>query len=148
MVTKTHHSARKSNFKRIDLVVLLIALVTMIVTIAFVATAQPKIVDFGNQKTIRISIGKDGLSPSHIVISKGATVTWTNNDSVTHSVMRQHEYDTHKHAATARSSVDPDVFSSPELKPGESYSFIFNDVDSTKYHDPLNPSITGKITIN
>lgn len=86
--------------------------------------------DKGFDDTIAaVSIGNTmtGYVPSSMTIKKGATVTWTNQDSATHSVVGT-------------------GFDSGNLSYGQSYSHRFNDIGSFEYKDGANSS--GKGTIN
>lgn len=77
-----------------------------------------------------ISIGNSmaGFAPATITIKKGATVTWTNQDSATHS-------------------VKSDNFQSDNLSYGQSYSHTFNSTGSFQYYDGLHTSIVGTIDV-
>lgn len=41
----------------------------------------------------------------------------------------------------------PEFDAKKEIKPGESYSFTFEKVSSRKYHNHLNPSVTGTVNV-
>src|SRR5579862_924098 len=59
------------------------------------------------------------FTPSQITVSKGGTVTWTNNDTTTHTVVDD------------LSNVDGPH--SGDIPPGGSYSFTFNKAGSFQY---------------
>ena len=72
--------------------------------------------------------------PSEKEITPGTTITWINKtDSV----------------QTVTSGVPGFIlFDSGELKPGESFTFTFNDVGPVQYYSNSNPdSLTGLITV-
>lgn len=77
-----------------------------------------------------VSIGNTmtGFVPSSMTIKVGATVTWTNQDNGSHSVV----------------GVD---FESPVLKYNESYTHRFNQAGSFQLHDGINASVLGTINV-
>jgi len=79
----------------------------------------------------KVTIANFSFSPANITVKKGTTVTWTNNDSVSHTV-------------TADSGNGPD---SELLSNGQSYSFTFNDVGTFSYHCTPHPDMHGKVTV-
>jgi amicyanin len=88
----------------------------------------------GNSETAetdKVEIKDFEFSPAVIKVKKGTTVTWTNNDSVEHTV-------------TAVDGVGPD---SELLGKGESYSFTFNEVGTFGYMCKPHPSMKGEVTV-
>lgn len=84
-----------------------------------------------------VNITDSGFSPKEIIIKAGGSVTWENQDSVGHTV---------------NSAVHPTHLVYPPLnldviKPGEQKSLAFPAVGTYKYHDHLNPSLTGSVTV-
>lgn len=75
-----------------------------------------------------INIQNFAFSPTTLTIKKGATVTWTNNDSAPHQIK----------SAT---------FNSSEMSKGQSFSFTFNTVGSFDYFCSIHPSMMGKIIV-
>lgn len=87
--------------------------------------------DKGFDDTIAaVSIGNSlaGFAPTTITVKKGATVTWTNQDSATHS-------------------VKSDNFQSDNLSYNQSYSHTFNSIGSFQYYDGLHTSIVGTVNV-
>ncbi len=78
------------------------------------------------------SITMKGLAfnPSSLTISKGATVTWTNDDSTTHTV-----------------TSDTGAFDSGNLSPGATYTRQFNDTGTFPYHCTIHPFMKATITV-
>ena len=68
------------------------------------------------------------FNPQNITIKAGTTVTWANNDSVSHTIVG-------------------DGINSPVLAQGESYSQTFNTAGTINYHCSIHPSMTGTITV-
>lgn len=71
------------------------------------------------------------FSPSTITVPVGTTVTWTNQDTVAHTV-------------TAEVSGGP---ASGTLQPGQSYSFTFNQAGTFSYCSSLHPTAKGTVTV-
>jgi plastocyanin len=79
----------------------------------------------------KVSIESFAFSPAHITVKKGTTVTWTNNDSVAHTV----------------SGDTADGPKSGNLAKGETYTFTFNSVGTFGYHCNLHQSMHGTVTV-
>ena len=81
--------------------------------------------------TFTVSIGKGGgFSPSALTIAVGDTVTWRNDDSSSHQI--------------ASKSAG---FTSPLIKPGETFSFTFKDAGRFSYQDEAAKRNKGTITV-
>ena len=78
--------------------------------------------------TAAVEISGFAFSPSELTVAKGTTVTWTNKDSVVHTV-------------TSGS------FGSGMIQNGGSYSYTFNDSGTYVYHCIIHPSMRGSITV-
>jgi len=81
----------------------------------------------------QVSIQNMLFTPSQVTIAKGGSVTWTNNDSITHTVVDD------------LSNVGGP--NSGDIAPGQSYSFTFNKTGSFQYHCSLHPSMRGTIVV-
>lgn len=88
--------------------------------------------DSAPQSTNNVSINNFIFSPSSITVKKGTTVTWTNNDSVSHTVTEM----------DGQTGLD-----SGTLEHGKSYSFTFNSLGTFKYHCSIHPSMVGTVTV-
>jgi plastocyanin len=79
-----------------------------------------------------VSIAQTGFQPQTINITAGQTVRWTNNDfsGASHQVV-----------------ADDGSFTSPTLKQGATYSHMFEDAGTFKYHDGLRPLFTGTVAV-
>ena len=85
-----------------------------------------------NQATNTVAIEDMAFTPAKITVKKGATVTWTNHDSVAHTVTE---------------TDGQDGLKSGTLQKEESYSFTFNTVGTFKYDCTIHPSMTGTVTV-
>jgi len=88
-----------------------------------------------NQSTAPGAVTIKGMmfTPSQISVQKGATVTWTNNDSVAHTVTDD------------LSTVGGPA--SGNIAPGSTYSFTFDKTGSFQYHCTIHPSMRGTIVV-
>lgn len=104
-----------------------------------------------NGKTIFME--EDGFSPKAIVISKGETVIFTNNDPDRKHWPASNNHPSHnlypesgiEKCQTEEKNL---IFDSCRgLEFGESWSFTFNEVGSWTFHDHFNPTFEGIITV-
>lgn len=77
-----------------------------------------------------ISVANFSFSPNSLTVKVGTKVTWTNNDSVTHTVTENNG-----------------AFNSGDLAPGSSFSFTFSKAGTYSYHCSIHPSMTATITV-
>ncbi|MDR3686702.1 MAG: cupredoxin family copper-binding protein [Coriobacteriia bacterium] len=76
-----------------------------------------------------VTIANFAFSPSNVTVAVGGTVTWTNNDSVPHTV----------------TGAD---FDSGPLSPGKTFSHTFPKAGSFDYKCTIHPSMApGKVTV-
>lgn len=78
--------------------------------------------------SVTINIQNFAFNPASVTISKGTTITWTNNDSAPHQIK----------SAT---------FNSSQLSKGQTFSFTFNDAGTFDYSCAIHPSMLGKIIV-
>jgi plastocyanin len=81
--------------------------------------------------TDKVSIENMAFTPAAIKVKVGTTVTWTNNDSIAHTV-------------TADSGDGPN---SGNLDPGKTYSFTYKSVGTFSYHCEIHPDMTGTVQV-
>lgn len=84
-------------------------------------------------ETDTVSIKNFAFSPVNISVKAGTKVTWTNNDSATHTV-------TETDGKTGPSSGN--------LTNGDSYSFTFTKPGIYHYDCSIHPNMTGTVTVN
>lgn len=84
----------------------------------------------GSGTTNAVSIANFAFSPSSLTVKVGDTVTWTNNDSATHTVV----------------AVDGS-FKSGDLGQGASYQFSFKTAGTYAYKCGIHPSMTGTVVV-
>lgn len=83
------------------------------------------------QAASSVNITDFNYSPATLTVKKGTTVTWTNNDSVAHTV-------------TAESGEGP---KSKLFGKGETYSYTFNSVGTFDYFCEPHPNMKGKVIV-
>lgn len=80
-----------------------------------------------------VTIQNFAFSPATLTVKPGTTVTWTNQDSASHTVV----------------SADgaPAAFQSGTLATGSTYQFTFATAGTYPYHCSIHPSMTGTIVV-
>lgn len=96
--------------------------------IAVMAGAPP---GGASESTVAATIESYQFSPEPISVEAGAAVTWTNRDSVKHTVI----------------SAGGVPFASPELAKGESWTFTFEQAGSIAYYCTLHPEMVGTVKV-
>jgi plastocyanin len=95
------------------------------------ATNGPTSVPADNKSTA-IIIGANGFEPASLTVKKGVVISWTNKDASAHAI------------DPAEGSEGPH---SPQLKPGESYSYSFAKAGTYRYIDVMHPDRSGSVTV-
>jgi len=99
-----------------------------------------------------IKITANGFEPKEVEVTKGTKVTWV-NESVNPSWPASAVHPTHRvypgsGIEKCGTLEEKNIFDACRaLQPGESWSFVFNEIGEWSYHDHLNPSLTGKIVV-
>jgi plastocyanin len=70
------------------------------------------------------------FQPDVLKVKVGAKVTWTNDDTVAHTV-----------------TADTNSFASGNLQPGRSFSFTFTRPGTYAYHCSIHPSMHGSVVV-
>jgi plastocyanin len=81
------------------------------------------------QQSSTVTISNFTFTPHTLTVPAGTTVTWTNEDGVTHNV---------------RSTA----FSSPDMPNGASFSFKFDNPGTYDYSCGIHTGMTGTIIVN
>jgi plastocyanin len=84
----------------------------------------------GDFKPVAVDIKGFAFSPATVNVPIGTTVTWTNNDSTTHTV-----------------TSSTGAFSSGNLANGATYSFTFTAVGDFEYHCSIHTSMVGHVIV-
>ena len=70
------------------------------------------------------------FSPNPVTVAVGGTVTWANNDSITHTA-----------------TSDTGVWNSGGIGAGQSFSQTFSTAGTFPYHCTIHPGMVGTITV-
>ena len=81
--------------------------------------------------TDAVSIENFAFSPDSITVKKGTTVTWTNNDTTSHTV----------------TSDSGNTMSSDTLGRGDTYQVTFNEAGTFSYHCNFHSDMHGTVTV-
>ena len=84
-----------------------------------------------------VTISSTGFSPKSITIKSGETITWMNGDSENHTV-NSDNHPTHLLYPFLNLGL---------IKPGEKQSVTISKTGTFTYHDHLNPSFKGSVTV-
>ncbi len=80
--------------------------------------------------TAAVSINNFAFMPASVTVTAGSTVTWTNNQSVTHTV-----------------TADDGSFDAGRLSPGQMFSMTFSAAGTIAYHCNIHPFMHGMIVV-
>lgn len=83
-------------------------------------------------KSMTVSIANFAFDPSTLNIDKGTKVTWTNNDSVAHTIV---------------SDPNGENFKSNTLQPGDKFSLTFDKTGTFAYHCGIHPTMKASMTV-
>lgn len=103
-----------------------------------ITVTAPQIAPAVSSKIWTIEYKDNKFIPSEVKIKKGDTVKWVNKSDMANWPASAF-HPTHQ--------VYPGFDALKGLGKGESYSFKFDKIGSWKYHDHLDPSVTGVIVV-
>jgi len=86
---------------------------------------------------VAVTIQNFAFTPASITVPKGTTVTWTNQDSASHTIVND---------ATSTTALGK-LFSSNPLGMGQTFSFTFHDEGTFAYHCGIHTFMKGTITV-
>ena len=112
----------------------------------------PESTDTSSNASMTAKITYDGekYSPSSVTIKKGGTVNWVNTNSDVKMWVASAQHPTHMvYSGTARQEHCPDTSNTAfdQCEGGDAYSFTFEKVGEWGFHDHINTSAWGKITV-
>jgi plastocyanin len=81
-----------------------------------------------------ITIKGFAFGPASLHVTKGTTVTWTNNDGTTHT--------------TTADKSDPQTWDSGNLTPNTSYAVVFTKAGTYSYHCDIHNYMTGTVVVS
>ena len=80
---------------------------------------------------VNVNIKNFSFSPATLNVKSGTKVIWTNNDNVPHTV----------------TSDSDNVLNSPSISPGQSFSFVFTNIGTEKYHCNFHTMMKAQIVV-
>jgi plastocyanin len=92
------------------------------------ATPYPGSTGVVNSNTV--SIYNMSFAAKNIAVTKGTTVTWTNDDDMQHTV-----------------TADDNSFTSPTLKIGDTYTHTFDNIGTIAYHCSIHSGMKGSVAV-
>jgi plastocyanin len=87
----------------------------------------------GGSGAAQVTIANLAYSPGTVTVKVGATVTWTNNDSVVHNVQSTN--------GPGLSAATTSTFASKILNPGQSFSFTFTKAGTYHYECTIHKTL-------
>ena len=110
---------------------LLIAAAAVLLLASLSATGTQSAASSARGADHGVAISNFAFSPGSVTIAPGDTVTWTNNDGVTHTV-----------------TADDGTWESAGLVNGQTYTRQFNATGDYAYHCSPHPSMTGTVHVS
>lgn len=81
-------------------------------------------------KTAQVALRNSVFVPVQLTVDRGTTVTWTNRDSITHTV-----------------TSDSPLFDSGNMAPGATFSYTFNSAGTFAYHCLIHATMKGSVVV-
>jgi len=78
----------------------------------------------------QVAMKSFAFDPASVTVKVGESVTWTNNDSATHTVV-----------------ADNGEFKSSDIAKGATFTFKFDKAGTYAYHCGIHPSMTGTVMV-
>ena len=135
----SHHPHRRSRRMAATVPVLLaLALILVVAVLAAgcggstssTTTAGTPATTSGNSAGAQVVLKGFAFDPASITIKAGESVTWTNQDSPTHTI-----------------TADNGEFDSGNIASGAKYSFTFAKAGTYPYHCSIHPSMKGTVVV-
>jgi plastocyanin len=121
----------KNNFsiKKLSPFVLLFVFISLVAYGNICTVCPPKIKLIGTENA-GVIIKDHKFSPDPITVSVNSTVTWTNQDGMSHTV-----------------TSDTDLFDSHRIKVGATWSYQFKTSGTFKYHCKYHSGMVGTVIV-
>jgi len=118
--------------KRVILSAVAAALLVLAFGLSTARHARPATSEQNNSSDkYQIKIDNFSFGPSTLTVPVGATVTWTNQDDVPHSV----------------TSAEGKTLKSPVLDTDQKFSYTFTEAGTYPYYCAIHPKMTGKVIV-
>jgi plastocyanin len=101
----------------------------------------------GGAKGTRIALSQLMFMPAATTIKVGTTLTWTNNESISHTVTSGQATGVDK-STTLRSGEKPDGLFDKQLpKKGDSFSYTFTKVGTFSYYCDIHKGMNATVVV-
>lgn len=77
-----------------------------------------------------VNISGSAFDPAELTVAVGTTVTWSNNDSLTHTV-----------------TASGGAFNSGDMKRGQNFGYTFNEPGTFEYGCTIHPAMQGTVIV-
>ena len=98
-------------------------------------------------ETVTIRFDGSAFVPSSVTISQGDSVTWV-NDSETPTWPASAQHPTHTAYPTEGGCIGSSFDACRGLEQGETFTFTFEEIGTWNFHDHLNSTIFGRVTVS
>jgi plastocyanin len=110
------------------IVILVVVAVAVVLYQGYYGPGQPAPQPGENQ----VNIQDFAYAPESVTVSVGTTITWTNHDSVDHTVT---------------TSSGPESFDSGNISPGDTFQYTFNTAGTYEYYCTIHPYMSGTVIV-
>lgn len=93
----------------------------------------------------KVSIAGLKFIPTVLTVTRGATVTWTNDDQTAHTITSDDF--PNPDFATPTQTPPPGAFTSLPLSPGKSFSHRFDNAGTFHYHCQIHTYLKGTVIV-
>lgn len=117
---------------------LLLCVLAVIMVYAVLTRPHPKLASAVTPLLATVHITPQGFQPATIVIKPGTKVVWINDDTQQNHLVAANPYP---------SDTSVPGLKSTQLGNTAQFGFTFTRAGSFQYHDDLNPSLNGTVTV-
>jgi plastocyanin len=128
---------RPSRLRPLTFVAVLLVLLLVITAYAVATRKSTKLVTAAIPPIATVHITATGFEPSSVSIKSGTKVLWISDDKLNHKIA-SNPYPTDNTLPALKSS---------QLGIGAQYGYTFTTKGVVSYHDDLNPTLNGMVTV-
>ncbi|GIU72580.1 MAG: hypothetical protein KatS3mg003_2059 [Candidatus Nitrosocaldaceae archaeon] len=133
---------------RLAIAILAIAALSISISSVYAQEASVSIAEGSSIADCREDFSNECYNPGILTISKGTTVTWSNDDTTTHTVTSGISFGLIQFDEYKDKTPGPDgLFDSGMMAPGATFSYTFNDEGEYLYYCSLHPFMVGKVIV-
>ncbi len=94
-----------------------------------------------------VALANVKFEPREVEVSVGDTVTWTNEDTVLHTVTSGKGHEQGVPGVSEGKDAQPDGLFDHEMPEGETFSFTFDKAGTFDYFCAIHPGMTGTVVV-